>query len=89
MSLEENVNENVKPERQDELEVGTDLGFLKNRLTLSVNYYNKKVKDLLLAQVIAPTEGYTSFLNNIGSLKNTGIEVVLGGIFEKICGFGR
>ncbi|RYF10934.1 MAG: TonB-dependent receptor, partial [Flavobacteriales bacterium] len=73
------ANENVKPERQDELEVGTDLGFLKNRLTLSVNYYNKKVKDLLLAQVIAPTEGYTSFLNNIGSLKNTGIEVVLGG----------
>lgn len=73
------ANENVKPERQDELEVGTDLGFLKNRLTLSVNYYNKKVKDLLLAQVIAPTEGYSSFLNNIGSLKNTGIEVVLGG----------
>ncbi|RYF24470.1 MAG: SusC/RagA family TonB-linked outer membrane protein [Flavobacteriales bacterium] len=73
------ANENVKPERQDELEVGTDLGFLQNRLTLSVNYYNKKVKDLLLAQVIAPTEGYTSFLNNIGSLKNTGFEVVLGG----------
>mgnify|MGYP003574949837 CR=1 FL=1 len=73
------ANENVKPERQDELEVGTDLGFLQNRLTLSANYYNKKVKDLLLAQVIAPTEGYTSFLNNIGSLKNTGVEVILGG----------
>ncbi|MFN0255052.1 SusC/RagA family TonB-linked outer membrane protein [Pedobacter ureilyticus] len=73
------ANENVKPERQDELEIGTDLGFLQNRLTLSANYYNKKVKDLLLAQVIAPTEGYTSFLNNIGSLKNTGFEIVLGG----------
>ena len=73
------ANENIKPERQDELEIGTDLGFLKNRLTLSVNYYNKKVKDLLLPQVIAPTEGYTSFLNNIGSLKNTGFEIALGG----------
>lgn len=73
------ANENVKPERQDELEVGIDLGFLKNRLTLSANYYNKKVKDLLLAQVIAPSQGYTSFLNNIGSLKNTGFELVLGG----------
>ncbi len=73
------ANENIKPERQDELEVGTDLGFLQNRLTLSFNYYNKKVKDLLLPQVIAPTEGFTSFLNNIGSLKNTGIELVLGG----------
>ena len=72
-------NEAVKPERQDELEVGTDLGFLKNRLTLSFNYYNKKVKDLLLPQVIAPTEGFTSFLNNIGSLKNTGFEIILGG----------
>lgn len=73
------ANENVKPERQDELEIGTDLGFFKNRLTLSFNYYNKKVKDLLLSQVIAPTEGYSSFLNNIGSLKNTGVELVLGG----------
>ncbi|SOD20084.1 SusC/RagA family TonB-linked outer membrane protein [Pedobacter xixiisoli] len=73
------ANENVKPERQDELEVGADLGFFNNRLNLSVNYYNKKVKDLLLSQVIAPTEGYTSFLNNIGSLKNTGFEFVLGG----------
>ncbi|RYF26823.1 MAG: SusC/RagA family TonB-linked outer membrane protein [Flavobacteriales bacterium] len=78
-SIFELSNEQIKPERQDELEVGTDLGFLKNRLTLSFNYYNKKVKDLLLPQVIAPTEGYTSFLNNIGSLKNTGIELVLGG----------
>ncbi len=73
------ANENIKPERQDELEVGTDLGFFNNRLNLSFNYYNKKVKDLLLPQVIAPSEGYTSFLNNIGSLKNTGFEVVLGG----------
>ena len=38
------ANENVKPERQDELEVGIDLGFLKNRLTLNkkINNYDYK-----------------------------------------------
>jgi TonB-linked SusC/RagA family outer membrane protein len=73
------ANENIKPERQRELEVGIDLGFFRNRLTLSANYYSKKVTDLLFPQVIAPTTGYTSLLNNIGSLKNTGFELVLGG----------
>lgn len=81
------ANENIKPERQDELEVGADLGFFKNRLNLSFNYYSKKVKDLLLPQVIAPTEGFTSFLNNIGNLKNTGFEIILGGAPVKTANF--
>jgi outer membrane receptor protein involved in Fe transport len=36
------ANENVKPERQKELEVGTDLSFVDNRISLQFNYYNKK-----------------------------------------------
>ena len=73
------ANENVKPERQRELEVGTDLAFFKNRLGFTMNWYNKKVKDLLIPIVIAPTNGYSSFLNNFGSLSNKGIELLLTG----------
>ncbi len=73
------ANEGVKPERQRELEVGTDLGFFNNRLNLSFNYYDKKVSDLLFEQAIAPTSGYTSYLTNIGDLRNKGIELVLSG----------
>ncbi|WP_293916457.1 MULTISPECIES: SusC/RagA family TonB-linked outer membrane protein [unclassified Sphingobacterium] len=73
------ANENVKPERQRELELGTDLSFFKNRLGLQFNWYNKKVDDLLLASVIAPSVGFSNLLDNIGSLRNKGIEVVVNG----------
>ncbi|SUJ24729.1 Outer membrane cobalamin receptor protein [Sphingobacterium spiritivorum] len=73
------ANENVKPERQRELELGTDLSFFKNRLGLQFNWYNKKVDDLLLRSVIAPSVGFSNLLDNIGSLRNKGIEVVLNG----------
>ena len=73
------ANEDVKPERQEELEIGTDLAFFKNRLGLQFNWYNKRVSDLLISRVIAPSSGYSSLLDNVGSLENEGIEVVLSG----------
>jgi TonB-linked SusC/RagA family outer membrane protein len=71
------ANEHVKPERQDELEIGTDMSFFKDKLGLQFNWYKKKVKDLLINRVIAPTTGFSSFLDNFGSLENKGIEIVL------------
>lgn len=73
------ANENVKPERQQEIEFGADLSFLNNRLGLTVNVYNKKVKDLLINRFIAPTTGFSSLLDNFGSLENKGYELVLTG----------
>lgn len=73
------ANENVKPERQQELEFGADLSFLKNRLGLTVNVYNKKVTDLLIDRQIAPTNGFSSLKDNFGSLENKGFELVLTG----------
>lgn len=74
------ANENVKPERQRELEIGTDLAFFNNRLGLTFNWYNKKVKDLLIPVVISPTLGYSSLLDNNGALENKGIELMLTGM---------
>lgn len=71
------ANEDVKPERQQELEFGTDLGFFNNRIGVQFNYYIKKVKDLLISRVIAPTTGYSNLLDNFGELENKGFEVVL------------
>ncbi|MCL4639346.1 MAG: SusC/RagA family TonB-linked outer membrane protein [Olivibacter sp.] len=73
------ANENIKPERQAELELGADLSFFNNRLGASFNWYNKKVTDLLISRVEAPTTGFSSFLDNVGSLQNRGIELVLNG----------
>ena len=71
------ANTNVKPERQKELEFGADLGFVNNRIGLQFNYYVKKVDDLLISRVIAPTTGFSSLLDNFGSLENKGFEVIL------------
>lgn len=71
------ANEAIKPERQKELEIGTDLSFLSNRLGIQFNWYRKRVEDLLISRFVAPTTGYASFLDNIGSLENKGIELVV------------
>ncbi len=73
------ANTNVKPERQRELEFGIDLGFFNSRLTVSTNIYTKKVDDLLINRFIAPTTGFSSLLDNFGSLENRGFEFVVSG----------
>lgn len=71
------ANVNMKPERQAETEIGTDLAFLDSRIGIQVNYYWKHVTDLLIDRLIAPTTGFNSKLDNFGSLDNTGFEIVL------------
>jgi len=73
------ANTKVGPERQKEWEFGTDQSFFSNRLGLQFNYYIKKVEDLLISRNIAPTNGYSSLLDNFGALENKGFEVVLTG----------
>src|SRR6185437_8828417 len=60
-----------------ETEIGTDLAFLDNRIGIQVNYYWKHVTDLLINRLVAPTTGFTSKLDNFGSLDNDGFELVL------------
>ncbi|MCD0487458.1 SusC/RagA family TonB-linked outer membrane protein [Pedobacter sp. MC2016-14] len=73
------ANQFVKPERQRELELGSDISFFGNRIGASFNWYSKKVDNLLVPVVIAPTTGYSSLLDNIGALENKGVELVLNG----------
>ncbi|HEV8273433.1 MAG TPA: SusC/RagA family TonB-linked outer membrane protein [Chitinophagaceae bacterium] len=73
------ANTNVKPERQKELEFGIDLGFFDSRLSIQTNIYSKTVDDLLVNRFIAPTTGFSSLLDNFGSLENKGFEFVVTG----------
>jgi TonB-linked SusC/RagA family outer membrane protein len=74
------ANTNVMPERQDELEFGVDLGFFNSRLTASANIYKKDVTDMLFDRFIAPTTGFSSLLDNLGSLENKGFEIIVTGV---------
>jgi len=74
-----NSNEDLKPERQKTFEIGTELRFLHNRISIDATYYNTKVTDQIV-------EGYrasyaTGFLINTANVANTrnqGIEITLG-----------
>lgn len=78
-SSTQRANENIGPERQKELEIGADLAFLNSRIGLQVNWYHKKVENINISRQVAPTTGFSSVLDNFGSLENRGVEVVLNG----------
>lgn len=71
------VNQNLKWESTVNRNYGVDLTLFKNRLDLSVDYYNNSSKDLLLAVQIDPTYGFTTQQQNIGKTSNKGVEVQL------------
>src|SRR5690606_33633211 len=81
-------NETLKPERQDETELGFDAGLLNNRIGIEFSYYKQKVTDLLLQRVLAPSSGFSSRFENVGNLENTGVEVLLRGAPIKTKDFG-
>ncbi|HXF94647.1 MAG TPA: SusC/RagA family TonB-linked outer membrane protein [Gemmatimonadales bacterium] len=71
----------LKPERATELEVGFDAAFLDSRVNLEFTYYNKVTKDALISRPLPPSAGLSgSRFENLGSLRNRGVEVVLNAI---------
>ena len=71
------ANPNVKPERNAEIEAGLDLGFLNDRIGLSLTAYQQKITDLVVRRNLAPTTGGTSIVNNVGDMENKGVEIAL------------
>jgi TonB-linked SusC/RagA family outer membrane protein len=67
----------LKPERTKETEVGVDFGFFNDRADASITYYNKKSQDVILAEPLAPSTGYTSQGANAASIRNRGWEFSL------------
>jgi len=72
------ISSDLKPERQKELEIGTDIVMLDNRLQFTFNYYNKQVSDLLVPNITnAPSSGFPTASKNVGTLSNKGFEVLV------------
>ena len=69
------LNDKLKWETTDQYNVGLDMGFWNNRISLSANYYYKKTTDLLYNVAIPSASGYDSMLKNIGSVQNKGYEL--------------
>lgn len=68
----------LRPERKKETELGVDLRFMKNRLSLSGTWYKNKTEDVLLDFPIANSRGITRLYTNGAEIQNQGIEIDLG-----------
>ena len=64
----------LKWETNEQSNIGIDLGVLNNNLTVTLDYFVRKSKDLLLYQSIRPSSGYTQVYTNYGEIENKGIE---------------
>ncbi|MDH5415224.1 MAG: TonB-dependent receptor, partial [Flavobacteriaceae bacterium] len=67
-------NPDLEFEKKKEFEIGMDLRFFKNRLSLSGTYYKNNTRDMILNVSLDPSSGFDSFLGNIGELENKGFE---------------
>ena len=70
-------NPNLKWETSKQTDVGFDATFLNNKLTITVDYYKKESKDFLLYIPVPSQTGFTNASRNVGSLRNSGIEVAV------------
>jgi TonB-linked SusC/RagA family outer membrane protein len=70
-------NPNLKWETQDQANLGLDLGWIDNRVTLTVDAYQSKTSDLLLSVNLPTSTGFTSQLQNVGSVRNRGVEAAI------------
>lgn len=61
------------------LNVGFDFGLFNNRLNGTVEYFERASKDLLFDKTLAPSLGFGSIQQNIGKLKNYGVELTVDG----------
>ncbi len=71
------ANPDVQPERMAEIEAGADLTFMNGRLGLGFSIYKQKISNLVVNRTLAPTTGGTSIVNNVGSMENKGLEIIL------------
>jgi TonB-linked SusC/RagA family outer membrane protein len=70
-------NPDLKWESTAQFNIGIDAGILNNRINLTVDYFRKNTKDMLLNLPTSATSGFTSKLVNIGSIENKGWEFLL------------
>jgi TonB-linked SusC/RagA family outer membrane protein len=73
-----NANPDLRWEKKEETNIGLDFGFFGERLTGSIDFYNRDTKDLLWDYTVpSPPYLFSSMTANAGSMRNRGIELAV------------
>ena len=74
------ANPDLSWEKTSEWNIGLDMGFFEDRLSFSADYYYKTTTDLLLSVPVPSQSGFSSVLQNTGSMQNKGIELGINSV---------
>lgn len=77
LSLNNIANPNLTWETTEQLNFGVDFALVNNRISGSVDMYDKTTKDLLQSSPIPTSSGFSNILINRGTISNKGLEVAL------------
>lgn len=79
-SIQRLGNQDLEWEKTKQINVGLDLGLLRNKFTVSLEYFKRKTDNLILSVPLPPSFGYltSTVSQNVGSMENTGFEAQLG-----------
>ncbi len=72
-------NSRLKWELTEQIDVGLDFSFFKNRLSGTIDYYVKNTSDLLFNVKLPGSSGFASAIGNLGDTQNKGIELAMNG----------
>lgn len=72
-------NEKITWETVASLNTGVEFEFLKNRLRGSLDFYKRDTRDMLMFLSAPYSVGYSGYYDNVGDMRNTGIEIELDG----------
>lgn len=70
-------NKKLKWEKTKTVDIGLDFSILNSRVNMTVDWYNNESANLLIKNKIPTSTGYSNQYQNIGSIRNRGVEVVL------------
>ncbi len=68
------ANPNLQWETANTIDFGLEAGFFEDRITTAVSFYNKRTTDVLLNITPQLSTGFEEFWDNVGEIKNQGIE---------------
>ena len=79
-SIQRLGNKDLEWEKTKQLNIGIDLGLLKNKVTLTLEYYQRKTDNLILSVPLPPSFGFinSSVSQNVAAMTNNGFEAQLG-----------
>ena len=69
------VSKDLRWETTSQYNIGLDMGFLNNRINLTIDYYYKKTRDLLQDVKIPNSTGFGTMMVNSGHVTNQGLEL--------------